>query len=114
MVTLRPAKIAHRLHDPSFTTTKARNGACADTTSPCTVLVMANAYNGNGILFDHCSRKEVADPFVYYTPDILAYHEGYMSQIRKNMHAPVEMGYGISTWERAQSLLQDKLQAPDL
>ncbi len=58
-----------------LTTTEARNGACAaDTTDPCTALVMADAYNGNGILFDHCSRREVVDPFVYYTRDILAGH----------------------------------------
>ena len=112
MVTLRPKRSL--LHDPSFTTTKARNGACADTTNPCTALVMANAFNRNGILFDHCSRREVVDSFVYYTKDILACHEGYLSQIRNNMHASVEIIYGIPTWERTQYLLQDKLQALDL
>jgi len=111
---IKTAKIAHRLHNPSFTSTKARNGACADTTSPCTALVMVNAYNGNSILFDHCSRREVVDPFVYYTKDILACHEGYLTQIRNNMHAPVEIVYGIPTWERTQHLLQDKLQTLDL
>ena len=111
---IKTAKIAHRLHDPSFTTTNARNGACADTTNPCTALLMANTYNGIGILFDHCSRREVVDPFVYYTKDILACHERYLSQIRNNMHTPVEIFYGIPTLERTQCLLQDKLQALDL
>lgn len=110
----KTAKIAHRLHDPSFTTTKTENGASADPTNPCTALAMANGYNGNGILFDHCSRREVVDPFVYYTKDILACHEGYMSQIRNHMHAPVEIVYGIPTWERTQHLLKNKLEALDL
>ena len=111
MVTLRPQRSL--LHDPSFTTTKARNRACADTTNPCTARVMANAFNRNGILFDHCSRREVVDSFVYYTKDILACHEGHLSQIRNNMQASVEIVYGIPTWER-QYLLQNKLQALDL
>ena len=111
---IKTAKIAHRLHNPSFTTSKASNGGFADTTNPCTALVMANAYNGNGFLFDHCSRREVVDPFLQYTKDILACHEGYLSQIRNNMHAPVEIVYGIPTWERTQYLLQDKLEALDL
>ena len=64
--------------------------------------------------FDHCSRKEVVDPFICYTKDILACHERYLLQIRNNMHAPVEILYGIQTWERTQYLLPDKLQALDL
>lgn len=111
---IKTAKIAHRLHDPSFTTTKTENGASADPPNPRTALAMANGYNGNGILFDHCSRREVVDPFVYYTKDILACHEGYMSQIRNHMHAPVEIIYGIPTWERTQHLLKNKLEALDL
>lgn len=50
---------------------------------------MANAYNGNGILFDRCLRRENVDPFVYNTKDILARHEEYLSQIRKSMQALV-------------------------
>lgn len=111
---IKMAEIAHRLHDPSSTTTKARNGACADTTNPCTALVLANAYNGNGTFFDHCSRREVMDPFVFYTKDILACHEGYLCPIRSNMHTPVDIVYGIPTWERKLYFLQDKLQALDL
>jgi len=111
---VKSSKIAHRLHDPGFTTTKPDNGVCADGTSPCTQLVMANGYNEEGVLFDHCSRRESVDPFLYYTDDILACHERYLLQIRSNMLAPVEIAYGVPTWERTQILLQGNLQHFDL
>ena len=111
---VKSSKIAHRLHDPGFTTTKPDNGVCADGTSRCTQLVMANGYNEDVVLFDHCSRRESVDPFLYYTDDILACHERYLLQIRNNMLAPVEIVYGVPTWERTQNLLQGNLQHFDL
>ena len=91
---IKTVKIAHRLHDISFTTIETENGVSADPRSPCAALAMANGYNGNGIFFDYCFRREVVDLY------ILACHEGCMSQIRNHMHAPVEIVDSIPTWER--------------
>ena len=85
------AKIAHRFRDPGSCTLDARNGNCGDFTNPCATLVMANAYSENGILFDHCSRRDMEDPFKFYSEDILSCHEEYLFRIRDNMSASVEI-----------------------
>ena len=66
------ASLAHRLHNPSFTTTKVRNGSTADSSNPCTAIVMANGFDNKIIMVDHVVRGEVKDPPIYYPEDILA------------------------------------------
>lgn len=111
---LLAALLAHRLHNPSFTTTKVCNGITADSSNPCTALVMANGFDDNTIMIDHVVRREVKDPFVYYPEDILACHEQHLSMVRNQMIAPVEVVYGVPTWKRTQRYLQGRLQPFDL
>lgn len=108
------ASLAHRLHNPSFTTTKVRNGSTADSSNPCTAIVMANGFDNKIIIVDHVVRREVKDPFIYYPEDILACHEQHLSMVRNHMLAPVEVVYGVPTWERTQKYLQGRLQRLDL
>jgi len=108
------ASLAHRLHNPSFSTTKVRNGVTADSSSPCTALIMANGFNDETVMMDHVARREVNDPFVYYPEDILACHEHHLTIVRDHMAAPVEVVYGIPTWKRTVQYLQGKLQPFDL
>jgi hypothetical protein len=51
------ASLAHRLHKPSFTTTKVRNGSTADSSNPCTAIVMANGFDNKIIMVDHVVRR---------------------------------------------------------
>ena len=108
------SSLAHRLHDPSFTTTTARNGCTADASNPCTALVMANAFDDNIVMVDHVVRREVKDPFVYYPEDILLCHEQHLSIVREHMGAPVAVVYGVPTWNRTLRYLEGKLQPLDL
>lgn len=97
---IETVKVACRFHNLSFMTTKPRNGACADPTTPYTALVIANAYTKRGIIVDHCSRREMMDLFVYYPENILACYEEGLSQIRNKMYTPLEIVYGVLTRER--------------
>jgi hypothetical protein len=108
------ASLAYRLHNLSFTTTKVRNGHTADSSNPCTALVMANGFDDKNIMLDHVLRREVKDPFVNYPEDILACHEQHLSIVRNHMLASVEVVYGVPTWKRTLQYLQGRLQPFDL
>ena len=108
------SSLAHRLHNPSFTTTKVRNGVTADSSNPCTALVMANGFDDTTVMLDHVVRREVKDPFIYYPEDILACHEQHLSMVRNHMMAPVEVVYGVPTWKRTLQYLQGRLQPFEL
>ena len=105
---------AHRLHNPSFTTTKVSNGVTADSSNPCTALVMANGFDDTTVMLDHVVQREVKDPFIYYPEDILARHEQHLSMVRNHMTAPVEVVYGVPTWKRTLQYLQGRLQPFEL
>ena len=92
------ASLAHRLHNPSFTTIKVRNRSTADSSDPCTAIVRANGFDDKTIIMDHVAQGKVKDPFIYYPKDILAYHEQHLSIIRDHMLAPLEVIYGVPTW----------------
>ncbi|KEF60886.1 uncharacterized protein A1O9_02450 [Exophiala aquamarina CBS 119918] len=108
------ASLAHRLHNPSFTTTNVRNGVTADSSDPCTALVIANGFDDTNIMVHHVVRREVKDPFTYYPEDILACHEQHLSIVRSHMIAPVEVVYGVPTWKRTLQYLQGRIQPFDV
>lgn len=90
------------------------NGVTADSSNPCTALVMANGFDDKTVMVDHVVRREVKDPFAYYPENILRCHEQHLSTVRNHMRAPVEVVYGVPTWNRTLQYLQGKLQPLDL
>ncbi|GKZ23491.1 hypothetical protein AbraIFM66951_008525 [Aspergillus brasiliensis] len=89
------ARIAHHLHNPSYTTLHARNGEVADATNGCTALIMNHHYDpGLHFMFDHFHRREDFCPFVKYPAHIRAFHEKHTEWIRSTLQAKIEIIYG--------------------
>ena len=83
--------LAHWFHSSSFTTITVRNGSTADPSNPCTAIVMANGFDDKPIIMDHVIRREVRDPFIYYSEDILACREQHLFMACNRMLASVEV-----------------------
>jgi hypothetical protein len=87
--------IAHHLHNPSFITQTPHTGETADPTSPCIALIMANTFvRGKTLIYDHIARREIVDGLLDYPEQILRCHEAWLSALRDNMLAKVEIVYG--------------------
>jgi len=71
------------------------SGETADPTSPCVALIMAGTFErGKTLIYDHLARRQIVDRFVGYPTEILHCHEEWLSAIRGNMSAKVEIIYG--------------------
>jgi hypothetical protein len=87
--------IAHHLHNPSFQTLTPHSGETEDATSSCVWMILAsNFVQGETFIFDHLSRRESVDGLQTYPQTILNHHETWLSTIRSNMAAKVEIIYG--------------------
>ncbi|PYH35665.1 uncharacterized protein BO87DRAFT_433432 [Aspergillus neoniger CBS 115656] len=91
------ARIAHHLHNPSYTTLHAKNGEVADVTNGCTALIMNHHYDPElHFMFDHFHRREDFCPFAKYPDHIRAFHENHTEWIRSTVQAKIEIIYGSS------------------
>ncbi|PWY68381.1 hypothetical protein BO83DRAFT_450528 [Aspergillus eucalypticola CBS 122712] len=91
------ARIAHHLHNPSYTTLHAKNGEVADATNGCTALIMNHHYDPERhFMFDHFHRREDFCPFAKYPDHIRAFHENHTEWIRNTLQAKIEIIYGSS------------------
>ncbi|GAQ36961.1 hypothetical protein ASPNIDRAFT_37346 [Aspergillus niger] len=91
------ARIAHHLHNPSYTTLHAKNGEVADATNGCTALIMNHHYDPElHFMFDHFHRREDFCPFAKYPDHIRAFHENHTDWIRSTLQAKIEIIYGSS------------------
>lgn len=95
------AKVSHHLHVPSFTTLNIRNGETGDPTSPCTRIVLDDAFDHNThFMYDHFHRRESFSPFKGYPPHLRSIHEDHTTWIRKTISAKIEIIYGrrVQRW----------------
>ncbi|KAF1848361.1 uncharacterized protein K460DRAFT_393453 [Cucurbitaria berberidis CBS 394.84] len=93
--------IAHYLHNPSFQTLTPHEEETEDATSSCIWMIIANNFvSGKTFIFDHLSRRESVDGLQVYPQTILDLHETWLSKIRSNMAAKVEVVYGKKVSER--------------
>ncbi|RDK43714.1 hypothetical protein M752DRAFT_313588 [Aspergillus phoenicis ATCC 13157] len=102
------ARIAHHLHNPSYTTLHAKNGEVADATNGCTALIMNHHYDPElHFMFDHFHRREDFCPFAKYPDHIRAFHEKHTNWIRSTLQAKVEIIYGaaVRKWAMKQLIL---------
>ncbi|OQE71601.1 hypothetical protein PENNAL_c0102G10107 [Penicillium nalgiovense] len=89
------AKVSHHLHVPSFTTLNIRNGETGDPTSPCTRIVLDDAFDHNTLfMYDHFHRRESFSPFKGYPPHLRSIQEDHTTWIRKTISAKIEIIYG--------------------
>ncbi|KAH7379497.1 hypothetical protein BKA66DRAFT_466078 [Pyrenochaeta sp. MPI-SDFR-AT-0127] len=97
--------IAHHLHNPSFQTLTPHEGETEDATSACVWLIIANNFvPGKTFIFDHLSRRESVDGLQIYPQSILDLHETWLSKVRSNMAAKVEVVYGKKVRERMSQI----------
>lgn len=97
--------IAHHLHNPSFQTLTPHDGETEDATTSCVWLIIANNFvPGKTLIFDHLSRRESIDGLQVYPQTILDIHETWLSKIRSNMAAKVEVVYGKKVRNRMSQI----------
>ncbi|KAF1963756.1 hypothetical protein CC80DRAFT_12593, partial [Byssothecium circinans] len=97
--------IAHHLHNPSFQTLTPHEGETEDATSSCVWMIIANNFvPGKTFIFDHLSRRESVDGLQIYPQTILDLHETWLSKIRSNMAAKVEVVYGNKVRDRMSQI----------
>jgi hypothetical protein len=64
-------------------------------------MIIANTFvRGKTLIFDHISRREIVDGLEIYPQNILNCHETWLSKIRSNMAAEVEIIYCKKVRER--------------
>ncbi|PNP54745.1 hypothetical protein THARTR1_04950 [Trichoderma harzianum] len=99
--------LAHRLHQPSFTTDCRDNAETADPSNGCLAMVMGNVYTPDTLVFDHVHRRDAqSEGIQQYPPRLLSSHEDYTRDIAQSMTAKVEILY----WKKLQ---QRVLQTQD-
>ncbi|KAL6695208.1 hypothetical protein J3F84DRAFT_400052 [Trichoderma pleuroticola] len=99
--------LAHRLHQPSFTTDCRDNAETADPSNGCLAMVMGNVYSPDTLVFDHVHRRDAqSEGIQQYPPRLLSSHEDYTRDIAQSMTAKVEILY----WKKLQ---QRVLQTQD-
>lgn len=63
-------------------------------------MIAKNFVSGKTFMFDHLSRRESVDGLQVYPQTIIDLHETWLSKIRSNMAAKVEVVYGKKVSER--------------
>ncbi|KAF3076486.1 hypothetical protein CFAM422_000971 [Trichoderma lentiforme] len=93
--------LAHRLHQPSFTTDCRDNAETADPSNGCLAMVMGNVYNRDTLVFDHIHRRDAqSEGIQQYPPRLLSSHEDFTRDIAQSMTAKVEILYGKKLQQR--------------
>jgi len=90
------ATIAHRLHQPSFTTSLCTGTETADKSNGCIAMVMGNAYRENEtLIYDHLHRRsKKSEGLENYPENVVECHEQFTQKIMESSHAKVEVVYG--------------------
>lgn len=96
------SKVAHYLHQPSFTTKSGPDGDTADLSNPCTAMVIGHGFRqGETLMFDHIFRQdEKSEGLKNYPPQVLQAHEDFAYDILASTHSVVVVIYGSHVQER--------------
>lgn len=103
------ATLAHRLNQPSLTTTLRTGTGTADRSNECIAMVMGNVYRENKTLtYDHLHRRsKKSDGLERFPEKVVECHEHTTQKIVELSHVTVEVPYGRHIQAR---VLQSGLQ----
>lgn len=105
------APLACHLFNPTFTVDDPCIEETDDPSNPSiSQLHDAGLSSANCLMFDHSARRDDSrDCRVLYPKDLWAIHEAFVSALRCNMTAVVEICWGVNVRERMLKLLHDNL-----
>jgi hypothetical protein len=91
------ARIAIHLHFPTNSTKSLYDGEIADSTSPCTRMIMTAGFTPeNSFWWDSHPWREESDfkPSKQYSKPVLASHKQWQTALRANLSAKIELVFG--------------------
>ena len=99
---LLTSKLAHYLHEPSYTTSRIANDETADITNGCIALIMSNAFRKDQtLLFDHMHRRsEQPKGLEEYPTQVRQCHKTFIRQLLESSQAKVVMIYEKKVQDR--------------
>ncbi|KAJ5769981.1 uncharacterized protein N7511_002032 [Penicillium nucicola] len=107
------ATVACHLFNPTFSVDDPRDGEIDDPSNPCIAQLHDVGLSAdNCLMFDHSARREDSRHCrVLYPPELWDIHEAFVSALRSNMKAVVEICWGVNVRERMLMCLQNKLRS---
>ncbi len=99
--------MAHHLRNPTFTTHSLSGRETADDTNPCLRILLESGFNEkNSLIFDHVARRDVVDALRSYPQSVMACHERFITDLRNDMKAVVEVVYDDAVQSRLLNALK--------